>query len=755
MKNTYNLKSMLSAILIIMCCNLFSQTDSTDLTDMSLEDLLDVRVTTASKISQEAKKAPAQIIVITEEQIRVRGYRSLLDVLTDLPDIKVDNKAYGMNYNTFTVRGMQGQEKFIIMLDGMRISGPANETMPIIENYPVNLAKQIEVVYGPASALYGADAVSGVINIITKKTELKTLKAEASAQAGDNGLYNGTLFASSKLSEETILTLSGQYFFDQGVNLPKIFGKEDTLWNMDSHKTGTFNTAYGPMTPSKKVNSKYEAPLMAYNIYAGLITGDFKFTVFRNYSKNSSALENNPNNAVHNKDVFYGRSINAVEAQYSKTSDKITSISSITASDYRTDPLTNYRNVYNNLEGGYKYSYSTKVKIEQQIEWRVNSKLNLVSGALFENFFVMPEGTDLQDPVRDNKVLTGTMAGSASYYRPNGIEATFFSVHYNNSGVYSQLQYTPNKKLAFTLGGRYDYNTRYGSTLNPRVGMVASLSKSTTFKFLSGTSYLAPTPGTAYSYYGSFSTSDSGKTYQSYFMHLPNPNLEPMHVYNAEFSLQQRFLKRFQVQLTGYTTLYTNIIELASDAETTKLYNGKFMGYDVDYIEVYVNVNKQQNTGGSLRMEYSQPLKKGRLDVYGTVSYVDGKVQVTDLDDGGDNREVSEIDFISPFMFKGGTDLILDKFSFSARCIVSGKQRIYTDDEATQKRQTIDGYTVVNASIGYKIGKVSLFVNVSNLLNSHYKNVSYSMNLSDPNTPLFRGNWQDPLRINGGIKITL
>jgi outer membrane receptor for ferrienterochelin and colicin len=746
----------ITLFMVISGC-LSAQSDSSDLTNMSLESLQDVKITTASKISQEAKKAPAQVIVITEEQIRIRGYRSLLDLITDLPDFKVDDKAYGMSYNSFTLRGMQGQEKFIIMLDGNRISGPANETMPVLENYPVNLAKQIEVVYGPASALYGADAVTGIINIITKKTELKNLKAEGQFQAGDSKLYNSSVFASSKLGKETVLTLSGQYFYDGGVNMPAIFGKEDSLWDINSHKTGTFNTGFGPMTPEKKVTPKYESPVAAYNMYAGLITGDFKFSFFRNYARNSSAFENNPNNAIYNKEVFYGRSVNSLEGQYSKTTNKLTSITTIAASDYQTDPLTNYRNLYNNMEGGYKYSYSNRIRGEQQLEWRANSKLNLIGGLSAENFFVMPEGADLQEPVKDNKVLAGKMAQSASYYKPEGIDAIFYSVHYHNFGAYAQLQYSPSNKLAFTLGSRYDYNTRYGPTVNPRLGMVANLSKTTTFKLLGGSAYLAPTPGLAYSYYGSLITQDSGRTYSSYFMHLPNPNLQPMHVYNAEFSLQQRFLKRFIATLSGYNTLYTNIVDLASDANNTKLYNGKFMGYNVDYIEVYVNQNKQLNRGGSLRLEYNQPLRKGRIDFYGTASYVDGTIEHYDNDDGETKKEKSQIDFMTPFMFKGGVDVMLGNFTFSARCINVGKQRVHAEIKTAtgEIRQTLDGYTVVNTSVGYKIGKVSLFVNANNLFNNHYKNIGYSMDLADKNTTLYHGNWQDPIRINGGIRVML
>lgn len=146
-----------------------AQQDTTKLEDLSLKALLDVKVVTASKTSQNSGTAPATVTVVSKEQIRMRGYQSLLDLIVDLPDMKVDDKIYPGSRNSITLRGIQGQQNFVILLDGVKISSPTNEALPVMENYPVNLAEQVEVLYGPASALYGADAVSGVINIITKK----------------------------------------------------------------------------------------------------------------------------------------------------------------------------------------------------------------------------------------------------------------------------------------------------------------------------------------------------------------------------------------------------------------------------------------------------------------------------------------------------------------------------------------------------------------------------------------------------------
>jgi len=147
------------------------------LLSLSIEELLNVQVSTASRVGTSTlQEAPATIRIVTAEQIADRGYRSLLEVLADQPEIKVDFAVDPRWMNDITVRGVRYMDKVLFLLDGQRISSPTNELIPIMENYPVHLAQQIEIIFGPASALYGADAFSGVVNIITKKASVLTIQ---------------------------------------------------------------------------------------------------------------------------------------------------------------------------------------------------------------------------------------------------------------------------------------------------------------------------------------------------------------------------------------------------------------------------------------------------------------------------------------------------------------------------------------------------------------------------------------------------
>jgi outer membrane cobalamin receptor len=162
-----------------------------DLWHATLEDLMNIAITTASRTTEGLTDAPARVQVVTAAQIQRRGYRSLSDVLKDLPDFKVDVAGNWDFPAELTVQGVRGATRVVLLLDGIRISSPTNEPLPIVANYPVHTARQIEIVYGPASALYGADAFSAVINIISKDAT-ESAGLAVSTSVGAFGLYNQT-----------------------------------------------------------------------------------------------------------------------------------------------------------------------------------------------------------------------------------------------------------------------------------------------------------------------------------------------------------------------------------------------------------------------------------------------------------------------------------------------------------------------------------------------------------------------------------
>ncbi|HMH33233.1 MAG TPA: TonB-dependent receptor [Puia sp.] len=731
----------------------YCQDGADKLEQLSLKELLNVKVTTASKTLQDLGVVPASIILITREQIKNRGYQSLLDVMYDLPDVKVDDKIYSGMRNTFTIRGTQGEEKLVILIDGISISSPSGEAMPIMENYPVNLAEQIEIVFGPASALYGANAVSGVINIITRKpVQDKGLNIEGSSVAGNYGYTNSTFFISNKINEHVSFMASGQYSYDKGVDYSKLY-KDDPSLSVATYAGGTLNTIYGPMTPNKPVRPNYEAPLSAFNLYAGLRIDDFSFTFFMNHFTIPTAYGSNTSNTLYNKDAFMTQRISMGNISYKKVFDKVTTNTSMTASEYYLDPRSNYRNLFTGMEPAYKYSSCSMLKAEEQMDFRSSEKLDITAGAGYESYNSIPQSADLAGPVNPNDYIHQSYVGTEAYYRPEGLPAQFYFIRYHNIGTYLQAKYSPVRKVHITLGARYDVNSRYGTTFNPRLGIVFEPTTRTTIKLLYGSAFIAPQTSDSYAQYGSFETPDSGRTYHSVFLHLPNPGLKPIKSFNSEINLRQYLSDNIILTVDAYYTVLTGLHSTADDNASTHLYNNMFDRIPVDYVEVFVNRNRQENYGGSLELSWKHAFGRFQMNTTASVSYVNGIISNA-VKESDETQKDTRLEFISPYIFHLTTDLKLGRFSCSPRLVIISRQNISGNADTSGtvvKKQTIPGYALLNVSLRYNVAKrFSVFANVSNALNQHYRSVSFNMDL-EKNTDGFHGQREDPIRIMGGF----
>lgn len=142
---------------------------SGDFTDMSLEELMDVEVTVVSRQPQKASEAAAAVFVLTNEDIRRAGVTNIPDALRLVPGVEVAR----INANTWaiSIRGFNSRfaNKLLVMIDGRSIYTPLFSGV-FWDRHDVMLADidRIEVIRGPGAALWGANAVNGVINIITR-----------------------------------------------------------------------------------------------------------------------------------------------------------------------------------------------------------------------------------------------------------------------------------------------------------------------------------------------------------------------------------------------------------------------------------------------------------------------------------------------------------------------------------------------------------------------------------------------------------
>lgn len=144
--------------------------------DAPVEGKDETIVITANRLKNTKADTPADVTVITSQQISDRGYRTVTDALEDVPGARV----LDAGTPAFERKVMlNGDERVVVMVDGRRVNnsmGPTSGKSTLDANTlpPVSMIERIEVVKGGGSTLYGADAVGGVINVITKTPEETT-----------------------------------------------------------------------------------------------------------------------------------------------------------------------------------------------------------------------------------------------------------------------------------------------------------------------------------------------------------------------------------------------------------------------------------------------------------------------------------------------------------------------------------------------------------------------------------------------------
>jgi len=190
------------------------------LTDLSIEDLMNIEVTTASKKSEKISDAPGVMTVITEQDIKNFGAQNLLDVLHLAPGFQAISSHLWVN-NVVSLRGdllTHLNVHVLILLNGrpMRESLTGGVNFPVFTAFPIEMIDRIEIIRGPGSVLYGTNAFAGVINIITK---IPSKGSEMSLSLGGGSFGSARQTASAGYAGDDFSFIAGfQGFQEKGWN---------------------------------------------------------------------------------------------------------------------------------------------------------------------------------------------------------------------------------------------------------------------------------------------------------------------------------------------------------------------------------------------------------------------------------------------------------------------------------------------------------------------------------------------------------
>jgi len=679
------------------------------LLSMDLEQLLEIEIETASGIEESLRNAPATMVVITSEDIQRRGYTNLAELFADLPGfdtIQTGSPQYVKGYQ----RGYRTpfMQRTLLMVNGVIDNHLWSHAVMASRQYPLSGLKRIEVLYGPVSAVYGANAFLGIVNLITEDgRSLKEgeVRANITAQLGSynsrgieasvqgrQGPWSYNLSARTFSSDDAglddlapwgfltseqlnnrntwgaVLDLDnegvryGEYFDpakDWGI-LGEVHFRDITLgviaWNISE--------GYGPYYATDRVQP---------NVY-------WKHDAQQYYFKHDYATNDNltiNSQLIYHANRMWGGWIEGVPDWHEDKSD----YSYLSISDWNA-PSDSWL-----LKQDYDYQFSEQLRFTGGLEYKAKTLTKSYDLCSYWSGTFCSSDTGDQGIYGQGSGIfhstdpTVTIAPPTLDTMP---ESNF--VHTHDIGAYLQMLWDQNR-WKWLAGMRYDHNSMYGGTVNPRLSAIYQWSPATTFKLLYGKAFQEPAPIQLW----------GGWTGQ-----LENPDLKPEKTENVELIVmhqQQHWLH----DLSLFTTRYQNVIkEEAENAGSRNIwgleYRGRF-SYD------NLLFKKASDITGYLYYTYTKSLSSVTYDQTAT-AWLD---QTSDLGD------------IAPHKINLGIDVPFDQhWHLNFRTNYVSDRILYSRNPLREQGKNAKAYVTSNLTLGYRQKLFDLSFVVKNLFDEEY-----------------------------------
>lgn len=728
-KNEREMLKLIINILLISLPFLAYATNTIDLAKLSLEELCEVTITTASKYTENISDTPSSILVITQQQIAERGYTNLLQILESLPNIDVQRYASQVTAEQISIRGVAKNNGFLILQDGIRINSPTGEPIPIHDNFPIHHAKQVEIMYGPASVMYGADALTAVINIITENGEDQN-GAMIKGISGENNTYETYLKAGKKINDKLSISGGGHYKESKNPNLATYYPQE--------FKLSDLSTFGGQLVTKAQDRAAYRGETKSYSAYGKMnLFKDLDVGINYSFDRFRSDVGEIESFADYSANAYLNSELGTLYANYNLNINK--ALSGFVRANYawyRLAPESRYVNKYDDFSGGYKYAWSERKQIEGQLQYQLNQQHILSSGFSVEEYYAIPITADLNTPYDLNKSPEQQIIfySGTNDSLPVKIQHT----HYNNQAAYLQWNATWNEMFSTSVGGRYDHNSTYGGTFNPKLGTVFKPTEQLTAKLLYGSSFLAPSPFLSYRHYGSFS-GKNGDLYVSNFFHIPNANLKPETSHSFEINLDYRFSK----QLNAGINLYWNQLKgMISSVPTTTPVSDYISGGIINFTQHSDNIGKLISHGGDVHADYQYQWSNAILKLWGSYSYVKGQLSFE-----GQNYSTNLPNVATHKLKLGATYIYQQKYTLTPTLVWIGRTNSsQSQPEQLSVLQTIPPYLKMDLYAKTKISNnLNIFLNINNIFDKRYYNSGDAYSASRIASP------QNPRLITAGF----
>jgi outer membrane receptor protein involved in Fe transport len=536
-----------------------------DLTDLSLESLLEARVTSVSKYEQTLAEVPAAVSVITRDEIRAYGWRTLNQALSSLPGIYT---SYDRQYDYIGTRGFNVPGDFntrvLLAINGNRTNDIVYDSAALGRNFPLDLdlIERIEFIPGPGGAVYGQNAMFGVINVITRNGLQVDGWEFASSWQQPQQTREGRLRWGRRLDNGTDVLLSLAAMKSDGEDLFLRFpgaggagrdvsgiargldGEEDRelsahigrgSWNLD--------VRYGSRTKDDPTGAYFSDPL----VRGQYERDDYVLTQLQ-YQGNLGASWDVRARAFAGHEKYSGMFRFDGEGNYS------TGVSEWSGAELR---------LLNTRFAGHKLMFGAELQDNGRIDQTAADDATLSVPGRLPSAFPAPAAA----------------GGAALLIERDGYRA----------GVYAQDEWQLADTVSTSLGLRVDRNDTTGTRLSPRAALIWQAAPELTLKTIYGRAHRAP--------------NSYERDYDDGIALVANPRLSREDISTLEFVADAQVSRAVGLRASVYQWRMDNLIQLGIEPLSgVPQYRS---GGDVEASGAELSANMAWNSGGRLRASLS------------------------------------------------------------------------------------------------------------------------------------------------------
>jgi len=637
----------------LFCCPIviFSQTDTLksnriQLSVLGLEDMIykkdtsEIEIITASRTSKNLSDLPVTIHIITHEEIIKKQYTSLIDILRIMPGVRVAQPGTGETGDYFEVRGLTGNLYTKILLNGIPIKPSVVKGMPIGAQLPIRQAERIEILYGPAAAIYGADAVAGVINIITKEADQGTfVRADISLGEHEYNYFNFTIGGKAgknnnilkynfygsktefndlnvKYDPETyynpLNAIDSAVLGNNKISSEEIINNRDTVIN----QTEFISENYGPQYEGSLFKPALaELPSTSYMLGVDLDFKGVRLTYNNMYRRSHSSIgHNSAQYKYNNPQNYWGEVIQLVSLRYDKSWQRFSTFTQMSRLSYHMDNNSSVGLTYlQNTDKIYRYEASGDFLFEQLITFVPADDIEIVSGVSFQKSKYLPLTNYLSIPFDQDFYKAGK--NKVTYVDSVFSFTRYYPDDFTNISAFTQA-FLKKNKFRLMGGLRYDYNTLYEGKISPRLGILYKYSERSTARLTAGLAFKSPPPSLQYETVAyPLNHPDS-----IYYDILPVKSLNPERFQSVELGVATTIFWKIKTDVALYynnisnqfskskisTSAYQNAVNDSANTRDNKKISWRVFGLQANFIKKDIVPSIKMDAELNLMFSYSR-----------------------------------------------------------------------------------------------------------------------------------------------------